>query len=45
MGRASRLDLVDAEAFYSQSLAEHKEAFYMYKISKARYDRITGEIE
>lgn len=45
MGRASRLDVADAESFYSESLAKYKEALYLYKISKARYDRIIGDTE
>lgn len=45
MGRASSLDVVDAEAFKAQTLADYKEALYLYKITKARYDRIIGEIE
>lgn len=45
MGRASKLDLADADAFHTESQAKYKEALYLYKISKARYDRITGEIE
>lgn len=45
MGRASRLDVVDAEAFKAQSVADYKEALYFYKITKARYDRIIGEID
>jgi len=45
MGRASKLDVVDAETFYSQSLAEHKEAVYYYKMTKTRYDRMIGETD
>lgn len=44
-GRASSLDLVDAESFHAQSLSNYREAIYFYKITKTKYDQLIGKLE
>ncbi len=42
LGRASILELVDAQFFYLESLAKYKEAIYSYKINKSHLERLIG---
>lgn len=44
LGRASKIDLADAEALYSSSNAKYLEAVYNYKIVVTRIKKITGEL-
>ncbi|MGI9553523.1 MAG: TolC family protein [Thermodesulfobacteriota bacterium] len=43
LGRASRIDLVDAELFYSESHSDYLEAIYNYKITEAKLKSVVGE--
>ena len=42
-GRASKIELVDAELFYSKSHSNYLEAIYNYKITEAKLKGIIGE--
>lgn len=44
MGRASKLELVEAEAFYLETLSDYKEAVYLYKITRTNFEQITGNL-
>ena len=43
LGRASKIELVDAELFYSESHSNYLEAIYNYKITEAKLKTIVGE--
>jgi len=43
LGRASKIDLVDAELFYSESHSNYLEAIYNYKITEAKFKSAIGE--
>jgi outer membrane protein len=45
LGRASELELAEADAIYSSSDAAYKQAIYNYNITAARLKRAIGEID
>ena len=43
LGRASKIELVDAELFYSESHSNYLESIYNYKITEAKFKAAIGE--
>lgn len=44
LGRASKIDFVDAEAFYISINAKYLDAIYNYKIAETKFKKIIGEL-